>query len=73
MRCAMSPRWRQVAAPLLKQCRFLAIERRAARWTSLPQALRRRATWVISPLCDVSSHASPPLHGRVRPVDPLAR
>ena len=49
------PRWRQGAA-LLKQCRFLVVERSAARWAALPAALRRRSTRIAAPLVDVSSH-----------------
>lgn len=61
------PRWRQGAA-LLKQCRFLVIERNAARWASLPAALRRRATRIASPLVDVSSHDLRRAAGRGRSI-----
>jgi nicotinate-nucleotide adenylyltransferase len=50
------PTWRQGAA-LLRQCRFLAVERKEAPWALVPRALRRHASLVRSPLYDVASHA----------------
>jgi nicotinate-nucleotide adenylyltransferase len=50
------PRWRQGAA-LLKQCRFLVVERKEAPWSSISNALRRQVSLVKAPLYNVSSHA----------------
>ena len=50
------PTWRQ-GSSLLKQCRFLVVERKEASWTAIPRSLRAHASRVTSPLCQIASHA----------------
>jgi nicotinate-nucleotide adenylyltransferase len=50
------PTWRQ-GTDLLKQARFLVIDREEAPWMSLSETLRARVARVQSPVCGVSSHA----------------
>jgi len=49
------PQWRQGIA-LLRQARFLIIERPETPWAGLPLTLRRWTRRVNSPLCAIASH-----------------
>jgi nicotinate-nucleotide adenylyltransferase len=49
------PRWRMGTA-LLRQCRFLVVERPQAPWSKIPRSLRQRVTRIDMPLCGINSH-----------------
>jgi len=49
------PTWRQ-GTGLLRQCRFLVVDRKEAPWSTIARPLRRHVLRVQAPLCEVASH-----------------